>query len=99
MNTDIIKSYLVELGFKVDNRQLSQFNEGLKKAANIAGEAVGKIGKGFLIAGATVTGVLASIAAGTIGLMDHIANADLDIQMLARRMFLSTDATRKMKAA
>jgi len=99
MNTDIIKSYLVELGFKVDNRQLSAFNEGLKKAASVAGDEVGKITKGFLVAGATITGVLASIAAGTIGMMGHVADADLDMQVFARRMYLGVDAARKMKTA
>jgi hypothetical protein len=59
----------------------------------------GKITKGFLLAGATVTGVLTSIAAGTVGLMDHVAGADLDMQLLARRLYLSTDAARKMKTA
>lgn len=99
MDVSVIKSYLVSLGFKVDNRQLGLFNEGLKKAARVAGEATGEITKGFLVAGATITGVLAGIAAGTVGMALHVADADLDMQLFARRMFLSTDAARKMKTA
>lgn len=99
MNISTIKSYLVGLGFQVDHRGLNQFNEGLKKAATTAGEAIGGITKGFLVAGATVSGVLASIAAGTVGLMDHVAQGDLDMQVFARRMYMSTDAARKMKMA
>lgn len=99
MDTSVIKSYLVELGFKVDNRQLNMFNEGMKKAARIAGDEIGNITKGFLVAGSTITGVLASIAAGTVGMMGHVADADLDMQVFARRMYLGVDAARKMKTA
>lgn len=99
MDISVIKSYLVELGFKVDNRQLNAFNEGMRKAALIAAREAGNITKGFLVAGTTITGVLASITAGTIGMMAHVADADLDMQVFARRMYLSVDAARKMKMA
>ena len=98
-NASTIKQYLVGLGFDVNNHQLSQFNEALKKAARIAEDAMGGITKGFVLGGATITGVLTTIAGGTVALMNHIAQSDLDMQVFARRMFLSTDAARKMKTA
>src|SRR6185503_17315643 len=98
-NASTIKQYLVGLGFDVNNHQLSQFNEALKKAARVAEDAMGGITKGFVLGGATITGVLTTIAGGTVALMNHIAQSDLDMQVFARRMFLSTDAARKMKTA
>lgn len=99
VDLSIIKSYLVELGFRTNQHELSKFKEGLKIAASTAGEATGKIGKGFLAMGALATGALASITAGTIGMAMHVAKSDLDMQIFARRMFLTTDAARKMKMA
>lgn len=95
----VIKEYLVSLGFRTDQRQLSHFTETLKKVANESELVAGKMAKGFLIAGITVTGALAGIAAGFISLADHVSQNDLDMQVFARRMFLSTDAARKMKMA
>ena len=99
MDMNVIKSYLVELGFKVDHRSLSHFTEGLKKASQAAEESTKGIAKGFLLAGTTVAGAMATIAAGTVGLMNHVAKGDLDMQVFARRMYMSTDAARKMKMA
>ena len=103
MDLSVIKSYLVSLGFAVDQPQLKKFNDALR---NISVE-VERVTTGtpfgmasmFVKAGAAVTGVLATIAAGTVGLMDHVASADLDFQLLARRMYMSTDAAKSMKIA
>jgi len=98
-NVSTIKQYLVSLGFDVNNHQLAQFSEGMKKAARVAEDAMGGITKGFVAGGATIAGVLTTIAGGTVALMNHVAQSDLDMQVFARRMFLSTDAARKMKTA
>src|SRR6266700_6871186 len=99
MDVSVIKSYLVSLGFKVDRRELSGFTEALKRAATESEIVASKMAKGFVAAGITITGALAGVAAGFVGLMDHVAQNDLDMQLFARRMFLSTDAARKMKTA
>jgi hypothetical protein len=99
VDVSVIKSYLVGLGFKVDRRELTLFNESLKKAGDLAERTVTGMTKTFVAGGVAITGTLAGIAAGFVGLMDHVAQNDLDMQLFARRMFLSTDAARKMKTA
>lgn len=99
MNNDIIKSYLVSLGFKIDHPQLDQFNNALKQAGYEVTKLTSGMAKEFVVAGSVVAGALASVAAGTVALMDHTAQADLGYQLFARRMFMSTDAAKQLKIA
>lgn len=98
----VIKQYLVSLGFTVDQPSLNKFQDALRTVSQQVERAtMGTFGIASLFAktGAAVTGALASIAAGTVGLMDHVAQSDLQFQLFARRMFISTDAARSLKIA
>lgn len=98
-NVSVIKSYLVSLGFDVNQPQVNKFTEALKRAGRDAERVVGGMAGAFLKGGAAITASLAAIAAGTVGLMDHVASADLGYQLFARRMFMSADAAKKLKIA
>lgn len=102
-NVETIKSYLVELGFDVDNHSLRQFNHALQTlAANVekyTTNPVFGIAGMFAKAGFTIAGALASIAGGAAYMMSSVAKSDLEMQMFARRMFVSTEAARGMKMA
>lgn len=93
------KSYLVKLGFDVDDAELAKFRQGLKIAEDAAGFSGSSIALSFAGAGAAVIGTLTSISGATIGLMDHVAQQDLGFQRLGRQMFMSADAARQMKTA
>jgi Transglycosylase SLT domain len=103
MDIDVIKSYLVSLGFAVDQPQLRQFQDTLRSmSASVeratTGTPFGMAGL-FVKAGAAAVGALASVATGAVGLMNHVAQSDLGFQLYARRMFMATDAARAMKIA
>jgi hypothetical protein len=98
-----MNEYLVALGWQVNQGELRKFTEALRHMSEQVerytnNEFYGIVPK-FAKAGAMITGVLASIAAGTVGLLAHTAKADLDFQVLARRMFMTGDAAKQMKIA
>lgn len=94
-----IRDYLVGLGFKIDQagynalmRTLGDISAAVQKNANT-------ITTTYLKAGSAVVGVLASITSATVAMMDKVAKADLEYQKFALRMFMSTDAAKKLKIA
>lgn len=102
MDIDVIKSYLVSLGFQVEHNELRKFEDAMRKVTNLVQQStfgVGGIASTFLKAGTAVAGVLTGIATGAVGLMDNIAGADLEFQVFARRMFMSTNAAKSLKIA
>ena len=94
-----IKSYLVSLGFEIKNQELRKFQMFLKEAETLAERSVGGLTSTFVKAGASILGTLTSVGLGTVGLMDHVAEADLGYQLFARRMFMATDQAKKLKIA
>lgn len=98
----VIRSYLVSLGFRIDNNQLRQFNDALRNiSATVERATTGpqSIASSFVKTGAVIAGVLTAVAVGTVGLMERTASADLGYALFARRMFMTTDAARSMKIA
>jgi hypothetical protein len=94
-----IKEYLVSLGFSVDNVSLRRFEDGLKRASVNTEKFAKNVVGDFAVVGAAVVTAFTAVGAGTIGLMSHVAKADLGYQMFARRMFMGVDAAKKMKIA
>lgn len=99
MNVDVIKSYLVSLGYEVNQPQLNHFNDTLRQTSQMVAYATGGMAKVAIEAGAAILTALSSVAAGTIALMDSTARADLGYQLFARRMFMSADAAKQLKIA
>lgn len=96
---NIINEYLVNLGWQVDLPGQTRFNDALRLATREVEKFTGGMTKGFLVAGAEATAALTSISGAAIGLMSHVADSDLQFQVYARRMFLTTDAARGLKLA
>src|ERR1051325_10211814 len=102
MSIDVIKSYLVSLGFSVEHSELRKFEDAMKRAASIVQSStfgVGGIASTMIKAGGIVASALSGIALGAAAMMDNVAQADLQFQVFARRMFLSTDAAKSLKIA
>lgn len=99
MNTDVIKSYLVQLGYEIDKPTLTKFNDALRQTAQVVTRFAGGMTKDVVEAGLAVTTALTGIAAGTVALMQSTARADLGYQLLARRMYMTVDAARDMAIA
>lgn len=99
MNIDVIKSYLVQLGYEIDRPQLNKFNDALRATtANITRFTSG-MATAFVEAGVAVTTALTAVATGTVALMESTARADLGFSLLARQMYMTKDAARSMKIA
>ena len=96
---DPISEYLVKLGFVVDSPSERKFGDGLKRASEATSRLAKSIAGDFAIIGGAIVTAFTAAGAATIGLMDHVANADLGYQLFARRMFMGVDAAKKMKIA
>lgn len=96
---DIIKEYLVALGFSVDQVSLRKFEDSLKRTGIAAEKFAKTMTVEFVAAGGAIVAALAAVGAGTIALASNVARQDLQFQIFARRMFIGTDAAMKMKIA
>jgi hypothetical protein len=98
-----IDSYLVSLGFTVDQPQLRKFEDALRSLAvyveRYTTNQYSGIAAMFLKTGAAIGGTIAGLEAGFLGLATRTANSDLQFQIMARRMFMSVSAFRDMKTA
>ena len=99
MNPNVIKSYLVSLGFSADMGQFAKFQASLKDAGSLVGNFTGGAIKGFAKFESAVVSAYAAIGTATLAMMDKVAQADMGYQVLATRMFMSADAAKKMKIA
>ena len=99
MDVSVIKSYLVSLGFKIDNPSKNAFDEALRTATAGVGKFAGTMAKDVTEAGALVVGALTAIATATVGMMYETAKSDLQFQILGRRMYMTTNAAKEMKIA
>lgn len=89
--TDVLKEYLVKLGFKVDNQMYNQFKKALKDAEGSTGTfsigAVSNMSKASLA-------VVSFVATANVGIASYIgslARADMDTELFARRMWITAD--------
>lgn len=89
---ETIKSYLVSLGFSVDNASYQSATKALGGAeqgvAKFAGSAVTK----FALAGAAVVSFVAASSIGIAKFIGDLAKADLANEKLARELWMSKDA-------
>ena len=96
---DILKEYLVSLGFDIDNSSYQRFKAILADVSReVEGHSAGWA-KGYASAATIIAGALASIATATAGLIDHVAQADLGYQKFALHMFMGARQAREMKIA
>lgn len=94
---DVIKSYLVALGFKVDSSSFGKMQETLRKLDHSVGRTTSGIALGFGKAGAAAASGIMSIGAATVDLMNKVAEADLNYQKFAMRMYMAKDAAQQFK--
>ena len=100
---DVLREYLVSIGFAQDSAGLRKFQDTLRGLSQYVERytthPIFGIGAMFTKMGLSAAGALAAIDASLVGLMAHTARSDLDMQLFARRMFMSTEAARSMKMA
>lgn len=96
---NVIESYLVSLGFQVDQPELAKFKRALKDAGDTAEKHTSGIIGQFVKWQGAIVGAFSAVGLATIGMMDKVADADLGFKLTAQRMFLSVDAARSLTIA
>jgi Transglycosylase SLT domain len=99
MSANVIREYLVGLGFGLNEPELRQFENALDRIDGMVSDRsdsmAGSFGK-FLV-GAN-TGI-AAMAAGLLGLVDHVAMADQEYRLFAIHTYMNQDAAKGFKIA
>jgi hypothetical protein len=96
---EVLKSYLVSLGYDVDMTSYQKFDRTLKDAAHKVEGHTNGMGLAYVKAATIITSALASVGFATIGLLDKISGADLEYQKFAMHMLMGKDAAMRMKVA
>lgn len=94
-----LESYLIRLGFRVEQPELAKFQHALKQAGDSATHATSGIVQELVKWQSAIVGSLAAVGIATVGMMDKVADADLGFKLTAQRMFLSVDAARSLTIA
>jgi hypothetical protein len=97
MDGNVLKEYLVKLGFQVNNNEMQKMTDAFTSSAQQVTKYTTGMTKNFLQASTEIVGSLASITAATVGLIDKVSQADLKYQEFALQMHMSLPAAREMK--
>ncbi|TGE35873.1 hypothetical protein E4K67_22415 [Desulfosporosinus fructosivorans] len=96
---ETIKEYLVSLGFKTDNSSLNAAQAAMKKAENSVDSFANSSVKSFAKA---AVGVVTFVATANLALgkfIVELAQADLQTEMFARKMWMSKDAAKAYQSS
>jgi len=74
---DVIKNYLISLGFSVDNASYNKMQGTLKSLSDNVAEKTSGMAKNYVAASAMIVSALASVVTATADLLDKISQADL----------------------
>ncbi len=97
MADNILKSYLVSLGFNVNDTEYAKMSDALNRSSQQVTNYTTGMTKSFLRASTEIVGSLASVTAATVGLIDKVSQADLKYQEFALQMHMSLPAAKEMK--
>ena len=89
---DIIKEYLISLGFKVDNSTYQQTRRVMQDTDRMVSRFASSTTTQFAVAGAGVLGFITLVDAALAKFEANLAQADLKNQQFARLMWMSNDA-------
>ncbi len=97
VSRNILKEFLISLGFSVDEKQYQAATEKLKRfeknAAEVAEDMGKNMKKGSAVAVTALTGLTISVAAYVAG----VTKADLETEKFARRMWMTETNARSLQ--
>ena len=96
---DVLKSYLVKLGFSVDAASYGKMQNTLKELSKAVESHTAAWSGHYVRAAGVIVSALSSITLATAGLMDHLAQSDMEFKKFALRMYMGEDAAKRMKIA
>lgn len=94
---DVLKEYLVSLGFDVNANSYNTFKRTLSQSEDL----VGKLGittmSSFAKSSLAVASFVVAASAGIAKFVSEVAEADLEYRKFARSMWISTEAAKEVK--
>jgi len=93
----ILKSYLIKLGVTIDDPSLLKAKAIMQEIENIANRHAEIITKMSNAGAMAAVGMLAVVDTAIIGTIKKVAEADLQYELLAQRMFMSKDAAKSFQ--
>lgn len=94
-----LASYLVSLGFNVNQAEFNNATAKLKEVEKTVATTTASMAKNFAVAGVAIVGAMTAITKAVVETTVAVAENDLAFQKLANRMWMSKDATKEMKMA
>lgn len=91
----VLESYLLKLGFDVDQPGLLRFSGAIAEAGSSVSGFLG-VGADLLGWQAKATGLFVGLGAAVGGLVDHVAVADQNYRLMALHMFTTTGVAREL---
>lgn len=96
---DIIKEYLISLGFKTDNSSLQSAQNAMNSVEKSVDSFVSSSVKGFAKAGVAVVTFVATANIALGKYLVSLAQSDLQTEMFARRMWMNKDAAKAYQSS
>ena len=93
---NFLESYLVKLGFSVDEPSATKFRDTMSMAESQVTAHTSGMAKRVLEAQEAIVGAFVSISSAIIGTVDKAAMADQGYRLLGLRMMMTTESARKM---
>jgi len=97
VNIETIKSYLISLGFSVNNNEFNKVNQALNDLSKNVQNTTSGMARDFIKASSTIVGALTGVTTASAGLIDHVAQLDLGYQKFALRMYMTTEQAKQLK--
>lgn len=99
MSLEVIKSYLVKLGVDVDNKTFDQSKKVLGELDNTLGGMVKNMINSVPAGAISMVSALAFVDTAIVKTIMNVSEANLQYELLAKRMYLNVDAAKAYKLA
>lgn len=96
---EILKSYLVSIGFHTDDPSFNQLKRTLKSVSDEVNGFSGSTTSAFGKAAVGFTSFIVTVNAGIAKFLSDLGQADLQTNILARRFWMSTDAAKAYQSS
>jgi len=94
---DALKSYLVKLGFDVDNEGFNKLKNTLNDISSIIAKNSSEMKQQYVEAGAAIVGAITSVTGAITSLATKVAESDMTFQLFAQRMYMSNEMAKAFK--
>lgn len=94
---DVIKEYLVSLGFQVKSNEFNNASKAITDLGQTIKSQTAEMSKGFSSASTIITTSLLTITSAAVGMITQVAKADMEYQKLALHMYTTKETAKELK--